>query len=146
MTSFFEKENKELKEKICELEQSQQSYKDKYVNVFYENHVNEELVKNLKREHKEAIERDENNSTFWIRKLENTLDYERKGLDEEIRSSNKIKQDPSNKLQKAEFELNAKRNSPEKKNKEVEELTEKLRKSENELIDERKLLDQEKDK
>ena len=44
MASFFEKENKELKEKISELEKSLYEYKEKYVNVFRENFLNEDLV------------------------------------------------------------------------------------------------------
>ncbi|XP_024969691.1 myosin-14-like [Cynara cardunculus var. scolymus] len=79
-------------------------------------------------------------------KLEKTLDAERKELEDEIRSSNKIKQDLVIKLRKAESELHAERNSQGNNHKEVEELTKKLRKSESELIDGKKLLEQEKEK
>ncbi|XP_024965854.1 DNA ligase 1-like [Cynara cardunculus var. scolymus] len=111
---LHEAEKRELSdEKVCELEKSLYEYKEKYVNMFRENFLNEDLVKDLRRENKEIRERIEEDFMYKVNKLEITLDYERKELDDEIRSSNKIKQDLVNKLRKAESELNAFRTSGE---------------------------------
>ena len=141
MAVSWERENKVLKEKITEVEKSLQSYKEKYHNMFYENHANVEFIKDLKREHKEQCERIENDFIYKIEKLENTLDSVRKNNDDNLKIWSKANKDLFIQLQKVRNELPTPRN-----NSETEDLTEKFHKSESDLIELRKLLNLEKEK
>ncbi|XP_024958904.1 uncharacterized protein LOC112499863 [Cynara cardunculus var. scolymus] len=125
MAVSFEKENVDLRIKVYELEKSIQYYKEKYVSVFLENHANEELITNLRKEHKKKSEHMEYNFMERIKRLEKTLDVERK---REVKSA-----------------LQTERNSP-RNNIETKHFNDKLHKSDTDMSELKKLLDLEKEK
>ncbi|XP_024962746.1 stress response protein NST1-like [Cynara cardunculus var. scolymus] len=166
---------RELRVKVSEFEKCVKDFKEKYVIVFLEIHANLEWAKELKqdleksKEEKEYLQvkidvllgnaydfrrsrrtdfeqlKENSGLKSTIHELEKTLESERKESDEEAIKQSKIEQELVNKIRKAEFELNAEKNSQGNKNKEFEELTEKLSKSESELTRERNLLKKKKD-
>ena len=85
MADILEKENKEMRAQIAELEKSIMDYKDKYINIFCENHSNVEFIANLQKDHNRRLERVENDSKYRINKLENSLDNVRNFFDEELK-------------------------------------------------------------
>ncbi|XP_024990612.1 beta-mannosyltransferase 2-like [Cynara cardunculus var. scolymus] len=126
MTTFYEREIKELKEKYEKVSLENKKNCSWAILLSNSNERMEEEKKLLKEQIDEFIK--------------NTSDSQERNL-KQIKEIEEL----TEKLHKTEIELNTERNFQEKKNKEIEELAQKLHEAEKSLIDERKVLE-EKDK